>query len=298
MYSWDEIAFRQVLERAAKLGYTKIAWPRSLAQVAQTEGWTYESINKAGGYKEVTLLGQTVNAYRHQGVGFAELLERVAAVDGMRRIRFTSPHPNDFDDRTLEVMAAHANIMEHVHLPVQSGADRILHTMRREHTRGEFIELVGALRRAMPAITLTTDVIVGFPGETRAEFEATLDLVREVQFESAFMFMYSQRSGTTAARDLDDDIPRDAKSARLRELIDLQESISAARNRSWEGRETVVLVEGESRKDPERLFGKNEHMKTVIVPAGTAVAGDLVRVEVEGSTSHTLFAGDRQQVIG
>ncbi len=243
------------------------------------------------GYREVTLLGQTVNSYRHDTVTFAELLERVANVDGIRRIRFTSPHPNDFDRRTLEVMAAHDNIMEHLHLPVQSGADRVLAAMQRDYTAGDFLRLVDEMRTAMPEITLTTDLMVGFPGETEAEFAATLELVRTVQFESAFMFAYSERPGTGAARELPDTLSQAEKVERLQQLVDLQESIAAVRNRAWVGRQVEVLVEGPSRRDPGRWYGKTEQAKTVIFPAGDARAGELVQLRIDDSTSHTLFSG-------
>ncbi|MGD8395668.1 MAG: tRNA (N6-isopentenyl adenosine(37)-C2)-methylthiotransferase MiaB [Candidatus Eiseniibacteriota bacterium] len=242
------------------------------------------------GYREVTLLGQTVNAYRHDGVTFADLLDRVSRVERLARIRFTSPHPADFDDACLEVLASRPNVMRHIHLPVQSGADRVLARMRRDYTRAEFLALVDRMRAAVPGITFTTDLIAGFPGETRQEFEATLDLVRQVEFESAFMFLYSERQGTTAARDHADDVPHAEKVARLQELIELQEAISARRNRLWVGRTVEVLVEGPSRRDASRLHGRTEQAKSVILPAGRAAAGDLVPVHIAASTSHTLFA--------
>ncbi len=244
----------------------------------------------ADGFKEVTLLGQTVNAYHAGDVGFGALLKRVARVPGIRRLRFTSPHPSDFDAETIDVIASHPNIMEHIHLPVQSGADRVLKAMRRDYTVADYRRLVERLRAAMPAVTLTTDIIVGFPGETDLEFEATLQLVREVGYESAFTFLYSERDGTPAARSLPDSIPRQEKVARLNNLINLQEGISAERNRAWEGRRVEVLAHGPSRKDPEDWYGRTEQLKTVIFPPPPAmVVGDCVEVVVERSTSHTLF---------
>jgi tRNA-2-methylthio-N6-dimethylallyladenosine synthase len=241
-----------------------------------------------GGGCEVTLLGQTVNAYRHGEVGFAELLERVAQVPGIRRVRFTSPHPSEFSPQALEVMAAHPNIMKHVHLPVQSGSDRVLARMGRDYTRAAYLDLVARMRQLMPAITFTTDFIVGFPGETEAEFVDTLTLAHEVQFESAFMFKYSEREGTVAHREIPETVSDEEKGGRLVRLIEEVEAMAAQRNRAWEGRTVEVLVEGVSRRDSSRLYGKTEQGKTTVFPAAGQRPGDLVRVEVERSTSHTL----------
>jgi tRNA-2-methylthio-N6-dimethylallyladenosine synthase len=242
----------------------------------------------AGG-REVTLLGQTVNAYRHDGVSFAGLLEQVAAVPRIQRIRFTSPHPSEFDAETLRVMAAHPNLMQHVHLPVQSGSDRILAMMRRDYTVADYRALVARMRAAMPEITLTTDIIVGFPGEEESDFQATLALVREIGYESAFMFKYSERQGTIAHREIPETVSERAKGERLTRLIELVESISAVRNRAWEGRHVEVLVEGASRRDPSRLYGRTEHGKTVVFAAAGAEPGEVVTVAVQSSTSHTLL---------
>jgi tRNA-2-methylthio-N6-dimethylallyladenosine synthase len=245
---------------------------------------------RAGGL-EVTLLGQTVNAYRHGKVGFADLLARVAAIPGIRRVRFTSPHPSDFDAATLGVMASRPAIMKHVHLPVQSGSDRVLARMRRDYTRAKYLDLVARMRCAMPSITFTTDIIVGFSGETEEDFAATLSLVAEMRYESAFMFKYSEREGTAAHREIPETVSEVEKGRRLRRLVDLVEEIAAERNRAWEGREVEVLVEGRSRRDANRLFGKTEHGKTVVFPmnGGEVRAGDLIQVRVLRSTSHTLL---------
>ncbi len=242
---------------------------------------------RAGG-REVTLLGQTVNAYRHGDTGFGDLLAQVASVDGIQRVRFTSPHPAEFDDRTIAVMAEHPAVMKHVHLPVQSGSDRVLAAMRRDYTRASFLDLVSRMRAAMPSITLTTDIIVGFPGETHDDFADTISLLREVRFESAFMFKYSEREGTHAAREQPETVSEGEKGERLTEVIALVESIAAEQNRLWEGRTVEVLVEGVSRRDPSRLYGKCEHGKTVVFPAAGVGPGGLVRVLVHSSTSHTL----------
>ena len=240
------------------------------------------------GGREVTLLGQTVNAYRYGDIGFGDLLARVARVDGIRRVRFTSPHPAEFDAHTLAAMAAHPAIMKHVHLPVQSGSDRVLAAMRREYTRTSFLDLVAHMRALMPGITFTTDVIVGFPGETDDDFAATISLLREVRFESAFMFKYSERAGTVAARELPETVSEEEKGRRLTQVIDLVEGIAAERNRAWEGRTAEVLVEGGSRRDPSRLVGRTEHGKAVVFAAAGARAGDFVSVRILSSTSHTL----------
>ena len=243
----------------------------------------------ATGGREVTLLGQTVNAYRHGAIGFAALLDRVARVSGIRRVRFTSPHPSEFDEATLATMAAHPTIMKHVHLPVQSGSDRVLKRMRRDYTRAAYTDRVARMRAAMPGITFTTDVIVGFPGEEERDFAATLDLVRDVGFESAFMFKYSEREGTIAAREIPETVSEAEKGERLTRLIDLVEAIAAERNRGWEGRTVEVLVEGRSRRDPTRHYGKTEQGKTAVYPAaGEPVPGALVQVHIDRSTSHTL----------
>jgi len=242
---------------------------------------------RAGGL-EVTLLGQTVNAYHHDEVGFAELLARVAVVPGIRRVRFTSPHPADFEPQVLKVMASHPTIMKHVHLPVQSGSDRVLARMRRSYTRAQYLDLVERMREAMPSVTFTTDLIAGFPGETDEDFAETLSLVSEVGYESAFMFKYSEREGTIAHREIPETVSEEEKGRRLTRLVELVEVIAAERNRAWEGREVEVLVEGQSRRDASRLYGKTEHGKTVVFPANGARPGDFVRARVLRSTSHTL----------
>ena len=177
--------------------------------------------------------------------------------------------------KPLRVMAAHSNLMQHVHLPVQSGSDRILAIMRRDYTVPDYRALVARMRAAMPEITLTTDIIVGFPGEEESDLQATLALVREIGYESAFMFKYSERQGTIAHREIPETVSERAKGERLTRLIELVESISAVRNRAWEGRHVEVLVEGASRRDPSRLYGRTEHGKTVVFPAAGAEPGEL-----------------------
>lgn len=244
----------------------------------------------SGGTMAVTLLGQTVNSYRDGERDFAALLDRVAAIGGLRRIRYTSPHPADFTDEVFDVMAARVNVCKHIHLPVQSGSDRVLEDMKRGHGRGEFIDLVARIRRRMPDVSLTTDLIVGFPGETEGDFASTLSLLEEVRFDGAFMFRYSPRPGTYAFRKQADDVPDEVKARRLDELIRVQEEISLQRHQRWVGREVEVMIECPSKRDPERMRGKSDDFKTVVIPrqAGDG-PGVFRKVRVARATSHTLF---------
>ncbi|MFH1569109.1 MAG: tRNA (N6-isopentenyl adenosine(37)-C2)-methylthiotransferase MiaB [Gemmatimonadota bacterium] len=246
----------------------------------------------AAGYPEVTLLGQTVNSYDDGEVGFAELLRRVAAVEGIARVRFTSPYPRDFGDATIEAMATIPEVCPALHLPVQSGSEDQLLAMRRGYTVGQYRDLVRRLRAAIPDLAVTTDIIVGFCGETEADFDRTLALMEELRFEAAFMFRYSQRSGTHAARHLADDVPEATKIARLERVIELQEGISLEKNRDLVGRQVEVLVEGPSRRRDEAgeptWYGRSAHFKVTVFPE-EAAAGALVRVAVDQASSHTLF---------
>ncbi len=244
----------------------------------------------AKGVRAVTLLGQTVNSWHHGEDRFVDLLRAVSDIDGLARIRFTSPHPVQFGEDVFALIAERENLCPHIHLPVQSGSTRILDSMKRGHTREEFLELVELIRRHLPDVGLTTDIIVGYPGETDEDFDETLSLVERSQFDSAFMFRYSPRSGTQAYRKLRDlEIPDDVSGARLSRLIELQESISVQRFARWEGREVRVLVEGPSRRNPRNAVGKSDDGKTVILPGGPE-AGDLVDVRIEKTTSHTMMA--------
>ncbi len=244
----------------------------------------------AEGYREVTLLGQTVNKYRDGEVDFADLLSRTAEVDGIERIRFTSPHPAHFPDRLIEVMAASPKICPHTHLPLQSGAQATLSRMRRDYTPEVFLDVVRRLRERMPRIALTTDIIVGFCGETEAEYEATCEMMRTVQFDSAFMFKYSPRPGTASHKRLADDVPDDVKGRRLTAIIEMQKSISETRNHAYRGETVNVLVEGRSRRDADKLFGKTDAFKTVVFPMREGVESNMiVPVRVSGSTPFTLF---------
>jgi tRNA-2-methylthio-N6-dimethylallyladenosine synthase len=240
----------------------------------------------AGGTREVVFLGQTVNAYHDGDWDFAELLRRTAEVPGLARIRFTSPHPSDMDERLIEAMAECPAVAPQLHLPVQAGSDRVLARMGREYDVATYEALVGRLRDRVPGIALSTDVIVGFPDETDEDFAATEALVRRVRYDSAFLFKYSPRDGTRAFR-WGDSVPEAEKARRLRRLVDLQETISAEINRELQGTDVEVLVEGPARRQEGWMAGKSPQMKTVVFP-GPATPGDLVLVHVETTTSHTL----------
>jgi tRNA-2-methylthio-N6-dimethylallyladenosine synthase len=241
------------------------------------------------GFREVTLLGQTVSSYYERGYDFADLLQRVHEVEGLRRIRYTSPYPNDFSQRLLDTLAALPKVGNHIHLPVQSGSTRILKDMRRGYSAAAFMKLIDRVRKTLPSFGLSTDIIVGYPGETEADFQMTMDLIEEVQFAGAFMFMYSEREGTLAARKRPDDVPNDVKKERLQRLIAKQESISKIRYNLMIGREVEIMVQGPSRRDPQQQVGRTSCFKTTILDGTAVKPGDLVRAKVVGATSHTLF---------
>ena len=242
----------------------------------------------ATGSHEVCLLGQTVNSYRYDGTDFADLLGAVSRVEGIKRVRFTSPHPVGFTPKVVEAMATLPEVCPYVHLPVQAGHNRTLERMRRDYTVEEYVQLVENLRGAMPDMAISSDILVGFSGETDAEFEATRQLMEAVRFDFAFTFKYSPREGTVAARKLPDDVPEEVKGARLRTVIDLQEQISAERHRACVGRTVQVLVEGPAKKTPEHVYGRAADFKPVIV-AGEWPQNTLIDVRVIDATSHTLF---------
>jgi tRNA-2-methylthio-N6-dimethylallyladenosine synthase len=246
----------------------------------------------AQGIAEVTLLGQTVNSYAHGGWDFARLLRAVARVDGIRRVRFMSPHPNDVTPALIEVMASEPAVCRQLHLPVQSGADRILKRMVRRYTVERFMGVVDAARRAMPAIALSTDVIVAFPGETDEEYEATLDLMRTVRFDDAFLYKYSPREGTPATRLPGSDfVPETIGQARLERLIQVQRAIQAEINRSEVGRVEEVLVERMAKSDGD-VLGRTERNKVVAFPGEPSLVGSFVRVRLDRTTGAT-FVGTR-----
>jgi tRNA-2-methylthio-N6-dimethylallyladenosine synthase len=239
------------------------------------------------GVREITLLGQNVNSYgRDVGSDFAELLRACDSVEGIERIRFTSPHPKDFRAPVIAAMAECAAVCEHAHLPLQSGSTRVLKAMRRTYSRERYLGLVEELRAAIPDLALTTDLIVGFPGETEVEFEETLSAVEEVGYDGAFTFVYSPRQGTEAAT-MADQVREDVKRERIERLIDVVQRLAAERNQQRVGRVEEVLVEGLSRTDPDFLRGRTRRNTTVVF-AGTAAPGALVQVRIDDATSTTL----------
>ena len=251
---------------------------------------------EARGFKEVTLLGQNVNSYRGErsevrgeSISFSQLLGLVAeAVPGMR-VRFTTSHPKDMSDETLEVIARYPNVCKHIHLPVQSGSDRILKLMNRKYTREWYLDRVAAIRRIVPECAITTDIFVGYHSETEEDHQLSLSLMREVGYDSAFMFKYSERPGTYASKHLPDDVPEDVKIRRLNEMIALQNELSAKSYKADEGKEFEVLVEGYSKRSREQLCGRTSQNKMVVFDKGNHHIGDLVKVRITGSTSATLL---------
>ena len=243
------------------------------------------------GYREVTLLGQNVNSYRFGEIGFPRLMAEVAAVNPQLRVRFATSHPKDLSDELLEVMAAHANICPAVHLPVQAGSDSMLKRMNRKYTRQHYLQRVAAIRRYLPDVSLSTDIIAGFCGETEAEHQETLSLMREVGYDSAFMFKYSDRPGTFAHRHYTDDIPEAEKTRRLNEIIALQTELSLACNQKYVGRTVEVLVEGVSEKRGRQYIGRNPQNKVVLFEPTEAVVrpGDYVQVRVTHCSAVTLL---------
>ena len=241
------------------------------------------------GYKEVTLLGQNVNSYKFEDIDFPTLLRRVAEEVPTMRVRFTTSHPKDMSDETLHVIAEVPNVCKHIHLPVQSGSDRILKLMNRKYTREWYMDRVNAIRRIIPDCALSTDIFVGYHSETEEDHQLSLSLMREVGYDSAFMFKYSERPGTYASKHLPDDIPEDEKIRRLNELIALQTEMSAVQNKKDEGKEFDVLVEGFSKRSREQLCGRTEQNKMVVFPKAGHHIGETVRVKITGSTSATLL---------
>ena len=241
------------------------------------------------GYREVTLLGQNVNSYRHESVGFPELMDMVASISPLLRVRFATSHPKDLSDELLAVMASHENICRCIHLPVQSGSNRMLKAMNRKYTVEWYLDRVESIRRHMPDCSITTDVIAGFCGETLEDHAATLELFRRVRYDYAYMFKYSQREGTYAAKHMPDDIADEEKTRRLNEIIALQGQIALENNRKEVGREFEVLVEGESHRSKEQLFGRNSQNKVLVFDRGDAVPGTYRKVRVKDCTAATLI---------
>lgn len=248
---------------------------------------------RARGFKEATLLGQNVNSYRYEDsegrvTDFPALLAIVAKAAPDMRIRFTTSHPKDMSDETLHTMAAYPNIARHIHLPVQSGSDEVLRLMNRKYTRQWYLDRVAAIRRILPDAGLSSDLFTGFHNETEEDFQQTLSLMEEAEFDSSFMFKYSERPGTFAARNLPDNISEETKIERLNRMIEKQNELSLRSNLKDVGKTFEVLVEGRSKRDPEEYFGRTSQNKVVVFPKGETKAGDFVKVKVEAASSATL----------
>lgn len=246
------------------------------------------------GFKEVTLLGQNVNSYRFVDADdvvtdFPRLLATVADFAPEMRVRFTTSHPKDMSDETIDVIAAHPNICRHIHLPVQSGSNAVLKAMNRKYTRQWYLGRIEAIRSRIPECGISTDLFTGFHGETEEDFQLTLELMREARFDSAFMFKYSERPGTLAARTMPDNVPDEVKTERLNRMIALQNELSAASNLSDVGKTFEVLVEGFSKRSREQLMGRTSQNKAAVFPRGDHKKGDFVRVRVVGASSATLL---------
>ena len=250
----------------------------------------------ADGVREITLLGQNVNSYgrelrKDRRISFAELLTRVDAVAGIDRIRYTSPHPKDMKEDVIRAHAELPALCEHIHLPLQSGSSVLLRRMRRTYDRGRYLERVALIREHVPDCAITTDIIVGFPGETEADFEQTMEVVDEVGYDGAFTFVFSPRRETEAAG-MDGQVSHALKRERMGRLIELVQLRATERGQRFVGRQLEVLVEGASRTDPSRLRGRTRHNKTVNFE-GTSVAGELAQVEVDSATSTSLSGTER-----
>jgi tRNA-2-methylthio-N6-dimethylallyladenosine synthase len=247
------------------------------------------------GYHEVTLLGQNVNSYHYQPeddgapVNFAQLLSQVAERFPQLRIRFTTSHPKDMSDEILETIARYPNVCNHIHLAVQSGSNAVLQSMNRKYTREWFLDRIAAIRRIIPDCGISTDIFCGFHGETEADQQLTLDMMRQAQFDSAFMFKYSERPGTFAAKNLKDDVPEEVKIRRLNEIIALQGELSAQSNAKDVGKTFEVLIEGVSKRSTEQFCGRTQQNKMAVFPRGSHHVGDLAQVRVLSTTAATLI---------
>lgn len=242
------------------------------------------------GVRELTLLGQTVNSYVWEDVDFAALLQAVARIDGIERIRFTSPYPVDFSPALIDVLAREPKVCPYVHLPLQSGSDPVLERMRRGYDVAGYREIVRQLRAAVPDIAISTDIMVGFCGETEDDHQATLALMAEIEFDFAFMFAYSDREITYASKKLQDDVPHEVKQRRLREVIELQERHTRAKHAARIGLEEEILVVHTTKRG-DKLLGRTPRFQKVMIPLGSAAPGELVRRTITGSTGHSLLAG-------
>ena len=274
--------------------YCIVPYTRGRERSRDTESILKEiRMMKEQGYREVTLLGQNVNSYlwksEKETVDFSRLLELVAAEAPEMRIRFTTSHPKDMSDATLETIAKYNNLCKQIHLPAQSGSSRILKAMNRKYTRETYLERIAAIRRILPEASISTDLFCGFPSETEEDHLETLSLMREVGFDSAFMFKYSERPGTYAAKNLPDNVPEAEKTRRLEEIITLQLELSLMRNKEDIGKVVEVLVEGFSKRSREQLFGRTSQNKVVIFNKEKYRVGDLVKVRIIDASAATLF---------
>jgi tRNA-2-methylthio-N6-dimethylallyladenosine synthase len=240
------------------------------------------------GFKEVTLLGQNVNSYHYENYTFSDLLEMVSDVSGVRRVRFMSPHPEDMDIKILELMRERENICNHIHLPLQSGSSHILDLMNRTYNQAKYLSVVEKIKKIVPDSSITTDIIVGFPGETEEDFQETLRVMDKVMFDTAFMFKYSPRPGTKAAQ-MNDDIPDKIKSGRLPKVIEKQKTHTLIRNKNLLDSVCEVLVDGTSKKNPKEKMGRTDTNKVVIIKEGDPEIGEIVKVKINGIGANSLF---------
>jgi tRNA-2-methylthio-N6-dimethylallyladenosine synthase len=243
----------------------------------------------AEGFKQITLLGQNVNSYRYDNHDFAYLMDEVSKIDGIERIRFTSPHPKDFHDRLLDLMAVNPKICKHIHLPLQAGNNRVLDMMNRTYSRQEFLSLVDKIRTKIPNVAITTDIMVGFPTETDGEFEDTLQVVTKAQFDSDFTFKYSQRQGTIASKKYPDDVPESLKTERIMRLNKIQKEITYKKNQAHIGQMVEILIEPTPQDKPfTNAVGRTDGNKLVILPKNGYKIGDMVKVTITAATPHVL----------
>ena len=238
---------------------------------------------------QITLLGQNVNAYNYRDQHFSDVLENVAGVKGIKRIRFMSPHPKDFNTDMLQIMQKYDNICKHIHLPLQSGSTKILSAMNRTYTKQDYLKLVKKIKSFLPDIALTTDIIVGFPGESEDDFLDTLDVMKHVKFDNAFMFQYSPRAGTHAAKNMVDNIPYQIKNERLQKVIELQHKHTRMKNKELVGKSLEILIEGTSKKNEDELVGRTESDKLVILKSGQGKIGEFRQAQITESAGVSLF---------
>jgi len=241
------------------------------------------------GIPQITLIGQNVNAYDYADKGFGDVLEEVARIKDIERIRYISPHPSDFNTRMIEIMAEYDKICNHIHLPLQAGSNRVLEKMNRNYTKEEFLDLVENIRSIIPEVALTTDIIVGFPGEKEEDYQETLEVMEKVEFDNAFMFQYSSRPGTYAAKNMEDDIPYDIKNRRLEEVSSLQRKHSLEKNEQLIGQNKEVLIEGQSKKNKNEPVGRTEEDKLVIIKSGQPDKGEFINVKIKDIAGVSLF---------